>query len=78
MQRMKPPARDTQVVQRLGSMQRLQAAPNALDEIRTDAAWIVVEKEDAKRFTVKAHDHDRDCKTSIDICQLSLDIHRCP
>jgi hypothetical protein len=27
---------------------------------------------------VKAHDHDRDCKTSIDICQLSLDIHRCP
>ena len=40
MQRVQPPARNTQVVQRLGSMQRLQAAADVLNKVGADAARV--------------------------------------
>ena len=58
LQRMQSPTWQTQIVNRLGSVQSLQAAANPPNQIRADAAWIVVEKEVAQGLALEAHNHN--------------------
>jgi hypothetical protein len=59
LQCVQPPPRQTQIIQCLGAVKGLKAPTNTFEEIRANAARVVLKEKVAQGFAAEADDHMR-------------------